>query len=57
VEQQTATTNEMGRNIVEAATGSSQVAQSVSGVATSAQVTERCGRGAADRGEPAGDLP
>jgi methyl-accepting chemotaxis protein len=39
VEQQTATTNEMGRNIVEAATGSSQIAQSVSGVATSAQVT------------------
>jgi methyl-accepting chemotaxis protein len=38
VEQQTAPTNEMGRNIGESATGSSQIAQSVSGVASSAQV-------------------
>ncbi|WP_433383887.1 methyl-accepting chemotaxis protein [Actinoplanes sp. CA-142083] len=39
VEQQTATTAEMGRNIVEAATGSEEIAEGVSGVATSAQVT------------------
>jgi methyl-accepting chemotaxis protein len=39
VEQQTATTAEMGRNIVEAATGSEEIAEGVSGVATAAQVT------------------
>jgi methyl-accepting chemotaxis protein len=39
VEEQTATTAEMGRNIVEAATGSEEIAEGVSGVATSAQVT------------------
>ncbi|MFF5077809.1 methyl-accepting chemotaxis protein [Actinoplanes sp. NPDC000266] len=40
VEQQTATTAEMGRNITEAATGSGEIAEGVSGVATSAQVTK-----------------
>ncbi len=39
VEEQTATTAEMGRNIEEAATGSSDIAMNVSGVATAAQVT------------------
>jgi methyl-accepting chemotaxis protein len=39
VEEQTATTNEMSRNIVEAATGSGEIAESVSGVATAAQTT------------------
>jgi methyl-accepting chemotaxis protein len=39
VEQQTATTAEMGRNITEAATGSGEIAEGVSGVATSAQIT------------------
>jgi methyl-accepting chemotaxis protein len=39
VEQQTATTNEMSRNIVEAAKGSSEIAQNVSGVAQAAQST------------------
>ncbi|SNY44418.1 methyl-accepting chemotaxis protein [Paractinoplanes atraurantiacus] len=40
VEEQTATTAEMGRNITEAATGSGEIAEGVSGVATSAQVTK-----------------
>ncbi|GIM95920.1 methyl-accepting chemotaxis protein [Paractinoplanes toevensis] len=39
VEQQTATTAEMGRNIVEAATGSNEIAEGIHGVATSAQIT------------------
>ncbi|GAA0498149.1 hypothetical protein Ade02nite_53260 [Paractinoplanes deccanensis] len=39
VEEQTATTAEMGRNITEAATGSGEIAEGVSGVAGSAQVT------------------
>ncbi|MFF5295858.1 methyl-accepting chemotaxis protein [Paractinoplanes globisporus] len=39
VEEQTATTAEMSRNIVEAATGSGEIANNVAGVASSAQVT------------------
>ncbi|GIE98468.1 methyl-accepting chemotaxis protein [Paractinoplanes rishiriensis] len=39
VEEQSATTAEMGRNIVEAATGSGEIAENVSVVATAAQVT------------------
>ncbi|MFO0865163.1 MAG: PAS domain-containing methyl-accepting chemotaxis protein [Gemmataceae bacterium] len=39
VEQQTATTNEMSRNVVEAAKGSSEIAQNVSGVAQAARST------------------
>jgi methyl-accepting chemotaxis protein len=39
VEEQTATTNEMNRNVSEAATGSVEIATNVSGVATAAQLT------------------
>ena len=39
VEEQTATTNEMGRNVTEAATGSSDIAQNITGVARSASDT------------------
>jgi len=39
VEEQTATTAEIGRNVTEAATGSSDIASSISGVANSAQLT------------------
>jgi len=39
VEQQTATTNEIGRNITEAARGSGEIARNVSSVATAAQST------------------
>ncbi|WP_433361013.1 HAMP domain-containing methyl-accepting chemotaxis protein [Actinoplanes sp. CA-142083] len=39
VEQQTATTQEIGRNISEAATGATEIARSVQGVATAAQTT------------------
>jgi methyl-accepting chemotaxis protein len=39
VEEQTATTAEMGRNIVEAATGSSEIAAGITGVATASQET------------------
>ena len=39
VEQQTATTNEMTRNITEAAKGSSEIAQNITGVATAAAST------------------
>ncbi|WP_230684863.1 methyl-accepting chemotaxis protein [Cellulomonas sp. JZ18] len=37
VEEQTATTNEMSRGVVEAATGSGEIAENITGVATSAQ--------------------
>ncbi|GIF21888.1 methyl-accepting chemotaxis protein [Actinoplanes tereljensis] len=46
VEEQTATTAEMGRNIVEAATGSNEIAEGIHGVASSAQIT-RAGVGEA----------
>ncbi|MEX2291024.1 MAG: methyl-accepting chemotaxis protein [Mycobacteriales bacterium] len=39
VEEQTATTNEMSRNIAEAATGSTEIASNISGVASAAQTT------------------
>ena len=39
VEQQTATTKEMGRNVSEAATGSNDIAQNITGVARSASDT------------------
>ncbi|WP_328478375.1 methyl-accepting chemotaxis protein [Actinoplanes sp. NBC_00393] len=41
VEEQTATTAEMGRNIVEAATGSGDIAAGITGVATASQDTAR----------------
>jgi methyl-accepting chemotaxis protein len=39
VEEQSATTNEMNRNVTEAATGASQIAGNIAGVADAAQVT------------------
>jgi methyl-accepting chemotaxis protein len=39
VEEQTATTNEIGRNVAEAAKGSSEIAENISGVAQAAQHT------------------
>jgi methyl-accepting chemotaxis protein len=39
VEEQTATTNEIGRNVTEAAKGSTEIAQSISGVAHAAKST------------------
>jgi len=39
VEQQTATTNEMSRNVTEAATGSREIASNITGVATAASTT------------------
>jgi methyl-accepting chemotaxis protein len=53
VEEQTATTNEMSRNIVEAATGSGEIAENVSGVATAAQITAE---GVAEAQETASQL-
>ena len=41
VEEQTATTNEIGRNITEAARGSAEIARNVAGVAVAAQGTTR----------------
>ena len=34
MEEQTATTNEMSRNVAEAATGSAEIAENITGVAT-----------------------
>jgi methyl-accepting chemotaxis protein len=39
VEEQTATTNEIGRNVAEAARGSAEIAQNITGVATAARNT------------------
>jgi methyl-accepting chemotaxis protein len=39
VEQQTATTNEIGRNVAEAAKGTTEIARNITGVATAAQNT------------------
>ena len=39
VEEQTATTNEIGRNVAEAAKGSAEIAQNITGVAQGAQTT------------------
>ncbi len=41
VEEQTATTNEIGRNVTEAAKGSSEIAQNISGVAAAAKSTSQ----------------
>ena len=41
VEEQTATTNEIGRNIAEAATGTQEIAKNITGVATAAQSTSQ----------------
>ncbi|HRA49851.1 methyl-accepting chemotaxis protein, partial [Actinotalea sp.] len=41
VEEQTATTNEMNRNVTEAATGSGEIAANISGVADAADMTTR----------------
>lgn len=53
VEEQTATTNEMGRNIAEAAKGSSEIARNVAGVAEAARSTAT---GASETNSAAGDL-
>jgi methyl-accepting chemotaxis protein len=39
VEEQTATTNEMSRNVTEAATGSTEIAMNITGVASAAELT------------------
>jgi methyl-accepting chemotaxis protein len=53
VEEQTATTNEIGRNITQAAKGSSEIAASISGVA---QATGGTSKGANDARSAAKDL-
>ena len=53
VEEQTATTNEMNRNVSEAAMGSGEIAANITGVATAAQVTTE---GIADSQRAAGEL-
>jgi methyl-accepting chemotaxis protein len=53
VEEQTATTNEMARNVSEAASGSSEIAQNVIGVASAAEVTTT---GVAESQRAAADL-
>ncbi len=53
VEEQTATTNEMGRSVAEAATGSSDIAQNITGVARSANDT---GAAAASTSQAADEL-
>ncbi|HEY0358897.1 MAG TPA: hypothetical protein VGD11_09965, partial [Mycobacteriales bacterium] len=39
VEEQSATTNEMNRNVAEAATGAGEIAQNITGVASATQQT------------------
>ncbi len=53
VEEQTATTNEINRNLAEAATGASEIVQNVAGVATAANETTR---GANDTQQAAAEL-
>lgn len=53
VEEQTATTNEMGRNVAEAAKGSNEIAANITGVAEAARNTST---GAAETHTAAGDL-
>ncbi|SNS60391.1 methyl-accepting chemotaxis protein [Geodermatophilus pulveris] len=53
VEEQTATTNEMSRNVSEAAAGASEIARNVTGVAQAAQETTT---GATNTSAAAGDL-
>jgi methyl-accepting chemotaxis protein len=53
VEEQTATTNEIGRNVSEAAKGSTEIAQNITGVASAAQNTRS---GAIDSQTASGQL-
>ena len=53
VEEQTATTNEIGRNVVEAARGTQEIAANISGVAQAAQSTTQ---GAVDTQKASGEL-
>ncbi len=53
VEEQTATTNEIGRNVAQAAKGSSEIAQNITGVAQAAQSTTA---GASDSQKAASEL-
>ena len=53
VEEQTATTNEMARNVTEAAAGATEIARNVTGVAQAAQETTS---GANNTSEAAGEL-
>jgi methyl-accepting chemotaxis protein len=53
VEEQTATTNEIGRNVAEAAKGSTEIAQNITGVAQAAASTTA---GANDTQKAAGEL-
>jgi methyl-accepting chemotaxis protein len=53
VEEQTATTNEMGRNVTEAATGAHEIARNMAVVASAAADATR---GAADTAQAAGEL-
>ncbi len=53
VEEQTATTNEIGRNVAQAAKGSAEIAQNITGVAQAAQNTTS---GANDTLKAAGEL-
>jgi methyl-accepting chemotaxis protein len=53
VEQQSATTDEMNRNVSQAAAGATEIAGNVSGVATAAQLTSS---GVVESQEAAGDL-
>ncbi|KAB2648157.1 MAG: PAS domain-containing protein [Verrucomicrobia bacterium] len=53
VEEQTATTNEISRNVAEAAKGSTEIAQNITGVATAAKSTTS---GANDTQKAAGEL-
>ncbi len=53
VEEQTATANEMGRNVMEAAKGSSEIAQNITTVAAAANDTNQ---GASDTQQAAGEL-
>ncbi|MGY1771830.1 methyl-accepting chemotaxis protein [Blastococcus sp. SYSU D00813] len=60
VEEQTATTNEMNRNVAEAANGSQQIANAISGLAAGTQETnsrvEDAQRAAAELARMSGDL-
>ncbi|WP_409329975.1 methyl-accepting chemotaxis protein [Trujillonella humicola] len=60
VEEQTATTNEMNRNVAEAASGSQQIANAISGLAAGTQETnsrvEDAQRAAAELARMSGDL-
>jgi methyl-accepting chemotaxis protein len=60
VEEQTATTNEMARNVAEAATGAAQIAENVVGVASASETTtvgvSESQRATADLARTAGEL-